>query len=102
VENVLRKHGEEIAEMQFVQRRVADVAIDLYGLAACLSRTSQAVETLGEEESERQLDHTRTFAALVAPRLHHNIAQFEANDDELRKASAERAYDDNRYALDVL
>src|SRR6185436_4462162 len=38
-EAVLRKHGREIAEMQYTQRRVAELAMDLYAVAACISRT---------------------------------------------------------------
>jgi acyl-CoA dehydrogenase family protein 9 len=102
VENVLRKHGRDIAERQFVQRRVADVAIDLYALAACLSRTTLAIERHGEEAALREIEHTRIFATLAHARLRQNIAEFEANDDELRKDSAKRAYADGRYALDVI
>ena len=36
VEKVLRKHGKEISEMQYVQRRIADIAIDLYMMIACI------------------------------------------------------------------
>src|SRR5204862_2306873 len=38
-ETVLRKHQREIAEMQYVQKRIADMAIDLYCIAACVART---------------------------------------------------------------
>ena len=59
VENVLRKHGREIAEMQYTQKRVAEMAIDLYAIAACLSRTtapsrSAARRGRGERSSSRR------------------------------------------------
>jgi acyl-CoA dehydrogenase family protein 9 len=102
VDNTLRKHGREIAEMQFVQRRVADVTMDLYALAACMSRATQAIERQGTEKAWRHIDYTRVFAAEAERRLHANFEGFEANDDELRKAIAVRTYDDNAYALDVV
>ena len=48
-ERVLRKHGKDIAEKQFVQKRIAEVAMDLYGLAAAISRTTRAIEARGED-----------------------------------------------------
>lgn len=101
-ENTLRKHGKKIAEMQFVQRRVADVAIDLYALAACLSRATQAIEKHGTEGAWRHVEYTRVFANDVRERLARNVAGFEQNDDELRKDTAVRTYGDGNYALDVI
>src|SRR5262249_38351862 len=49
VSAVLRKHGREIAEMQYTQKRVAEMAMDLFAIAACLSRTTRAVEKRGED-----------------------------------------------------
>ena len=102
VENTLRKHGRKIAEMQFVQRRVADVAIDLYALTACLSRATQAIEKHGTEGAWRHIEYTRVFANDCRERLARNVAGFEQNDDELRKETATRTYGDAGYALDVI
>ena len=102
VGNTLRRHGREIAYMQFVQRRVADVAIDLYAVSACLSRTTQAVEKLGTERAWRQLEYTRVFTAEAQKRLQQNVAHFEDNNDEQRKQAAVRTYEDGKYALDVI
>ncbi len=102
VDNTLRKHGRKIALMQFVQRRIADVAIDCYALAACLSRATQAIERHGSEGASRHLEHTRVFAAEARQRLELNIAGFEVNDDEARKELAQRSYEDEGYLLDIL
>jgi acyl-CoA dehydrogenase family protein 9 len=102
VENALRRHGGEIHEMQFVQRRVADIAIDLFGLAACMSRATFAIERRGTEGAWREVEYTRVFAGDAQRRLRENVAGLESNDDEVRKAAAVRTYDDGKYALDVL
>jgi len=101
VENALRKHGRDIMLMQFVQKRVADVSIDLFAVAACLSRTTEAIEKHGTEGAWRQLEYTRVFVEDARRRLATNVAMFEDNDDELRKATAVRTYDDGKYALDI-
>jgi acyl-CoA dehydrogenase family protein 9 len=102
VDNVLRRHGKNIAEMQYTQKRVADVAIDLYAIASVISRTSRAIERRGEEGSRREIDLTSVFVSSAKRRLAENVASFDENDDELRKAIAQRTCTDGGYPLDVI
>ena len=102
VDVVLRKHGRDIAEMQYTQKRTADMAIDLYGLAACISRSSRAIERRGEEGARREIDLTRIFAVAAERRLAQIVATAAKNDDELRKDVATRAYADGGYPFDVV
>jgi acyl-CoA dehydrogenase family protein 9 len=102
VDNVLRRHGKNIAEMQYTQKRVADVAIDLYAIAAVISRTTRAIERRGEEGSRREIDLASVFVTSAKRRLVENVAAFEENDDELRKAIAQRTCTDGGYPLDVI
>ena len=102
IDNVLRRHGKNIAEMQYTQKRVADVAIDLYAIASVIARTSRAIERRGEEGSRREIDLTSVFVTSAKRRLHENLAAFEENDDELRKSIAQRTCTDGGYPLDVL
>jgi hypothetical protein len=44
VERVIRRHGREVVERQFVVARVADMAIELYVRAATLSRTQALLD----------------------------------------------------------
>ena len=102
VDNVLRRHGKNIAEMQYTQKRVADVAIDLYAIASVISRTSRAIERRGEEGSRREIDLASVFVTSAKHRLAENVAAFEENDDELRKTVAQRTCTDGGYPLDVI
>jgi acyl-CoA dehydrogenase family protein 9 len=102
VEKVLRKHGREIAEMQFTQKRLAELAMDLYCIAACLSRTTQAIERRGEEGARREIDLTTLFCNAAEGRMRAIVAGFERNDDELRKGVASRTYTDGAYPFDIL
>jgi acyl-CoA dehydrogenase family member 9 len=98
----LRDHGPEIAEMQYTQMRIANVAIDLYALAACISRTTLAIEQRGEGGASRELDLTAMFASAAAGRMQASLARLEHNDDELRKSIAARTYTDRGYSFDIL
>ena len=102
VDKVLRKHGREIAEMQYTQRRVADLSMDLYCLAACISRTTRAIERRGEEGARREIDLTTMFATMAESRMSANVRGFDKNDDELRKSVAGRAYTDGGYPFDIV
>jgi acyl-CoA dehydrogenase family protein 9 len=102
VDKVLRKHGRDIAEMQYTQKRTADMAIDLYGIAACIARTTRAIERRGEDGARREIDLTNIAVAAAERRLAQLVAAVDKNDDELRKAVASRAYVDGGYPLDVL
>jgi acyl-CoA dehydrogenase family protein 9 len=102
VDNVLRRHGKNIAEMQYTQKRVADVAIDLYAIASVISRTTRAIERRGEEGSRREIDLASVFVTSAKRRLAENVAAFDENDDELRKAISQRTVTDGGYPLDVI
>jgi acyl-CoA dehydrogenase family protein 9 len=102
VEKVLRRHGKNIAEMQYTQRRVADIAIDLYALSSCVSRATREIEKRGEEGARREIDLLAMFARAAEKRLAANVAAFDENDDELRKAIAHKTCADGGYPLDIL
>jgi acyl-CoA dehydrogenase family protein 9 len=102
VEKVLRKHGKDIAEMQYTQNRVANLSIELYAIAAVLSRTTRVIEKRGEEGARREIDLASIFVAASERRIREIVQAFDNNDDELRKATASRAYADGGYPLDVV
>jgi len=102
VDTVLRKHGRDIAEMQYTQKRAADMAIDLYGIAACIARTTLAVERRGEQGARREIDLTSIAVAAAERRLAQVVAAVDQNDDELRKAVASRTYADGGYPFDIV
>lgn len=97
----LKDHGREIAEMQYTQKRLANVAIDLYALAACLSRASAAIASRGEGGARREIDLVTMFATAAQGRMRAHLGRLEHNDDELRKEIAARTYTDKGYPFDV-
>jgi acyl-CoA dehydrogenase family member 9 len=101
VEKVLRKHGKEISEMQYVQRRVADVVIDLFMMVACMSRATAALNARGPE-AEREARLARAVCGRASQRIKRNIRMFDDNDDELLKSIAKDAYDEMSYSHDVV
>ncbi len=102
VDRVLRKHGRDIAEMQYTQKRTADMAIDLYAIASVIARTTRAIERRGEEGARREFDLTSIFvsAAEQAP-----AADRRRGGQERRRATQGRREQDvrgRRYPFDVV
>lgn len=102
VQRALRRHGRNIAEVQFTLERIADMAIQLYALAACFSRTTRVIHERGEEGARRELEMTRVFSNLANERLEATLRAFDHNDDDLRCAVAAKSYVDGVYPLDVV
>jgi alkylation response protein AidB-like acyl-CoA dehydrogenase len=63
VDRVIRRHGREIVERQFVVARVADMAIELYVRSAVLSRT-QALLEAGDRDDPESPDAERSERVL--------------------------------------
>jgi acyl-CoA dehydrogenase family member 9 len=101
-ETVLRRHGRSISEMQFTQRRIADMAIDLYAIAAVLSRATRAIEVRSVEGARREIDLATSFVRDAEVRLRQHAVAFEMNEDELRKLIADKTMGDGGYPLDVI
>ncbi len=52
-----------------------------------MRRTTRAIERRGEEGARREIDLTSVFVASAKRRMAENVAAFDENDDELRKAA---------------
>ena len=89
VDKVLRKHGKNIAEMQYTQKRVADMAIDLYahrGVHRADDARHREARRGGGAARDRPDDDLRGRGREAARA--RTSAAFDKNDDELRKAIA--------------
>lgn len=102
IQRALRRYGRNIAEMQFTLERIADMAIQLYALGACLARATRVLHERGEEGGRREVEMTRVFANLAGQRLEASLRGFDDNDDDLRCALAAKSYVDGVYPLDVV
>jgi alkylation response protein AidB-like acyl-CoA dehydrogenase len=102
VDRLLRKHGRNIIGKQFASRRLADVMIDLFVLAAVLSRVSTRLQSASPQEVDKEVTIARAFAAQARVRMDQNFARIDDNDDELVKALADHAVAQEGYHWDVI
>lgn len=74
VTNLLIKHGKNVKnpEHQFALNRVADAAIDIYGMVAVLSRASRSLER-NHSSAQHELELTKVFCDEACERVAVNL-----------------------------
>jgi acyl-CoA dehydrogenase family protein 9 len=82
VESVLIRHGKGILDREYLQSRIANAAIDLYAMSACIARTTSAIARKGEEGAKRELLMTKTFCAEARRRVRRELKAVGENHDE--------------------
>jgi acyl-CoA dehydrogenase family protein 9 len=80
-EAVLRGHGRAIVDREYLQKRLADAAIDLYAISACLSRATLRIESSGEEGAREEIRLAHTFTNLAVRRIRRNLRMIDRNSD---------------------
>ena len=92
VERLLRTHGRAVIERQFLQLRLANVAIDVYMSVAVLSRTTWEIKRAGGvDAAAAQIDCARVFIPAAMRRARRNVRALRRNQDARLTAIAGRA-----------
>jgi acyl-CoA dehydrogenase family protein 9 len=102
IEVLLRRHGRDIALKQFAQKRIADIAIDLYAMSCILSRVSKAVEEKVAAEFELELAIADSFFMRANRRIRGNFKAIDRNDDETMKMIAAKIYEKGHYPFEAV
>ncbi|TFG94376.1 MAG: acyl-CoA dehydrogenase, partial [Calditrichales bacterium] len=72
-ERVLVHYGKDIIKKQIIQTRIADAAIDLFGMIATISRVDLAIREKGEENVHKQIIYCNTFCQQAWRRVRRNL-----------------------------
>jgi alkylation response protein AidB-like acyl-CoA dehydrogenase len=101
-DRLLRKHGKKIVDKQFATRRLGDVMIDLFVLAATLSRVTALIEAKGAKECVREKEIATVLAGQCRRRIASNFGKIDDNDDELITSLADDAFAAEAFRWDTL
>jgi acyl-CoA dehydrogenase family protein 9 len=82
VEKAIRKHRKEIWEKQFAQKRIAEIAMDLYRMIAVISRTTGIINTQGVQEAKTEITMTEAYCLEAHHRIEQNLRGMDKNVDE--------------------
>jgi acyl-CoA dehydrogenase family protein 9 len=81
VDKLLVAHGKKVVSMGFLQERVADAAMNLYGMVATLSRLDTLIKARGVEACAYEADLTKAYFAKAWRAIRHDLALLERNGD---------------------
>lgn len=98
-EKVLMKYGKEVITKQFAQRRLADMAIDLYAIIAVISRVDTLLKAGAKAESDLLV--AKAFVEEAWRRIRRNARQIDDNIDRQRKQICEMVYERGAYPFKV-
>ncbi len=101
-DRILRRYGKKIVDAQLPTRRLADVMIDLFALAAMLARVSTRLEDHGEAAVAVEREILRTFARQARRRVDAALAGIDENEDAGVDALASHVLETGRYGWDNL
>lgn len=103
-ETLLRRHGREIYLKQFAQKRIAEIAIDLFGMACVISRVTARLEEKGAtpESCKLELSIADTYFQRAKRRIDGHFKQIHHNEDESMKAVVEVLLEKGEYPYDIL
>lgn len=101
-DRILRKHGKGIIGKQFASHRLAEIMIDLFVMAATLSRVQASIDAKGVDGAALELDILRTFTRAAKIRIKRNFRRIDSNDDEMLKALAEDAFKAEGFRWDTI
>lgn len=81
-ESVIKKYGKKIIEREYVQERLSDIAIYLFGMLATLSRTDTLIKTKGAEACKHEINLCKAFFFHARKHIRHRLSFLERNIDK--------------------
>jgi len=99
VDEALVKHGKEVIRMGFLQERLGDAAIFLYGMLATLSRLDTLVKTRGPRACAHERALTRAWYGRAWREIRRLLLEIGHNGDRTAVAVAGRILEDGGYRV---
>jgi len=101
-DKILRKHGKGIIGQQFDSHRLAQIMINLFVMAATISRVQASIEAKGVEGAALEIDILKTFTRAAKVRIKHNFRRIDTNDDEILEGLADDAFEAEGFRWDTI
>ncbi len=89
-ETLIKKYKKDIVHEQHDLRRIADITIDCFAMAAVLARVTTEIEKNGEKESLHARQIASIFCSQARRRVRDNLRSLEVNKDKAVDAVADR------------
>lgn len=104
VENTLIKYGKKIIDIELPQKRIANMAIDLYVMLAVLSRTTSILEN--SKIDQKKKDYVLNLAKISLKESRQdfvsNLKGMTSNEDKIVAQASAQVCEFDGYGLDIL
>jgi acyl-CoA dehydrogenase family protein 9 len=97
----LRRHGKGIADQQHLQKRIADLVIDLF-VGLCVLSRADALVRAEPANAETVIAIARSFTRQARRRMARNVRAFEHNEDPALEYIAGKIINTGHYPWDVI
>lgn len=81
-ERIIKKYGKKILEKEYIQERLSDIAIYLYGMLATLSKTDTLIKTKGKDACAHEINLCKAFFFHARKNIRHRLSYLERNIDK--------------------
>lgn len=98
-EAVLKRFGKNVVGQQLMQKRLADICIDLFVGLAVLARVSKLLVTSKGADRDALLNIARIFTQQAKRRMQFNLRRLVTNEDDAVKALAHYRLQTDRWAF---
>ena len=98
-EGALQHHGKGIIDRQFIQSRIADMTVDIYAMAATISRTDALIRRLGPEGARSEHNMCSRFVEKTWRRVRRNAQRVDFETDAPLTGIAETLYERGGYRI---
>lgn len=100
-DGLLREHGKKIAEKQYQQKRIADLAIDMFVGLCTLSR-ADSLSRAGHADAANAIRIAEIFTRQARRRMARNVRGLSRNEDAQIDALASAILRNGAYPWDVI
>lgn len=100
-DTLLRKHGKKIAEQQYQQKRIADIAIDMFVGLCTLSRADSLVKA-NHADAESAVKIAEVFTRQARRRMSRNVRGLIRNEDAQMDSLAAAILQKGNFPWDVI
>jgi hypothetical protein len=98
---LLRRYGKRVADQQHAQKRLADIAIDLF-VGLCVLSRADSLEKQSHPAADEAIGIAEIFAKQARRRMARNVRGLERNEDEAIERLAGSVLANDGYMWDVI
>ena len=98
---LLRRYGKKVADQQHAQKRLADIAIDLF-VGLCVLSRADSLAKQSHPAAEEAMSIAEVFARQARRRMARNVRGLERNEDEAIEQLAGAVLAHDGYLWDVI